>query len=161
MTQTIQPTQVAQPTQPAQSDRFETFSGLISALNKEVQRLKKTEMARFGLQGTDAMCLVCLNKHPEGIPSADIARTLGVDRALVSRSVASLMQKGYAQTQEAQGVVGYRSPVLLTKKGKELGHQVEEVINRMVGLAADNLAQEDIVVMYRVLEQVLAKIKAL
>ncbi|WP_051353642.1 MarR family winged helix-turn-helix transcriptional regulator [Atopobium fossor] len=153
--------QSTQSIQPAQSERFETFSSLISALNKEVQRLKKTEMARFGLQGTDAMCLVCLAKHPKGIPSADIARAIGVDRALVSRSLASLMQKGYAQAQQDHGVMGYRSPVLLTKKGRELGHRIEEVINRMVGLAADDLAGEDIVVMYRVLKQVLAKIKVL
>ncbi|WP_294517901.1 MarR family winged helix-turn-helix transcriptional regulator [Atopobium minutum] len=163
MAQSIPSQQASASNQAVDTKRFETFSGLIFALHKEVQRFKKAEMARFGLQGTDASCLLCLHKYPKGIPSADIARALDVDRALVSRSLASLMQKGYAQTHDdqGQGAVGYRSPVFLTKKGMELACQVEEIITRMVGLAASELIQEDIVVMYRVLEEILDKTRML
>ena len=102
-------------------DRFEGFVGLITAIEKEISRIKTAELARFGLRAGDLMCIYNLDKHPEGLTSAELARLAGVDRAAVSRVVARLSADGFIEVGEAaDGSVGarYRAPVTLTEKGK-------------------------------------------
>lgn len=145
----------------AETDRFEAFAGIIFQLNKEIQRLKKTEMERFGLHGTDALLLVCLSKHSQGIAAADIAHSIGVDRALVSRSINALQNTGYVEVSTVQGSTSYRNPVLLTPKGYKLWGEVNRIINRLVGQAAKDLAADEVTVMYRALGKVLENLKEL
>ena len=144
-----------------QSGRFERFIGLIAQINKEIQRLKAQHMAQFDLRGTDVMCLVCLRKHPEGIPAADIARSISVDRALVSRSIHSLRTSGLVASDEREDAGTYRRPVFLTEKGKALATQVNGIIAKMVNKVDRDLAQDDVAVMYRVLTQILENLTAL
>lgn len=144
-----------------QSDRFERFVGLIAQINKEIQRLKAQNMAQFDLRGTDVMCLVCLRKHPEGIPAADIARTISVDRALVSRSIHSLRMSGFVTSAQRDDAGSYRCPVFLTEKGKELATQVDGIITQLVNKAVQDLAPDDVAAMYRVLTQILANLVTL
>ena len=59
--------------------RFEDFVGIISALNKEIQRIKTAEAHRLGFRGSDVMCLYYLVKHPEGLTASELARKRKVD----------------------------------------------------------------------------------
>ncbi|WP_444327951.1 MarR family transcriptional regulator, partial [Paratractidigestivibacter sp.] len=82
-------------------DRFEGFVGLIAAIEKEIQRIKTAELARFGLRAGDLMCVYNLDKHPEGLTSAELARLAGIDRAAVSRVVSRLTTDGFVEVGEA------------------------------------------------------------
>ena len=58
--------------------RFEDFVGLISALYKEIQRIKTHESAKLGLKGSDIMCLYYLERSEDGLTA--YARTSGGER---------------------------------------------------------------------------------
>ena len=49
-----------------EESRFEDFVGLIGAIDKEIQRIKTAELARFGLRASDLMVVYYLEKNPEG-----------------------------------------------------------------------------------------------
>ena len=58
--------------------RFEEFVGLISALSKEIQRIKATESSHMGLQGADIMILYYLGHSEHGMTGAELARAAGI-----------------------------------------------------------------------------------
>ena len=53
-----------------EQERFEDFVGMISALSKEIQRIKMVEATKLGIKGADVMLLYQLARHPQGLTSA-------------------------------------------------------------------------------------------
>lgn len=122
--------------------RFEDFTGLISAIAKEVQRIKSVESARLGLAGADIMCLYYLGKHTDGMTGADLARASGVTRAAVSRSLARMEEQGFVESgacgaEEAK----YRAPIRLTARGvaaaKQADTAIGHVLDEVAGVQGD------------------------
>ena len=143
-------------------DRFEGFVGLVTAIEKEISRIKTAELARFGLRAGDLMCIYNLDKHPEGLTSAELARLAGVDRAAVSRVVARLSADGFIEVGEAaDSSVGarYRAPVKLTEKGKAAMVEVDQIIGRIVDEAGGGLTASRRQAMYASMESVLERLK--
>ncbi len=142
--------------------RFEDFTGLISAIAKEVQRIKSVESARLGLAGADIMCLYYLGKHADGMTGADLARASGVTRAAVSRSLARMEQEGFVEPGEsASGDAKYRTPIRLTERGVDAAKRADtaigHVLNEVAGVQ-DEAAREQ---MYTSLHLVLSCLREL
>ena len=97
-----------------EESRFEDFVGLIGAIDKEIQRIKTAELARFGLRASDLMVVYYLEKNPEGLTGADLARLADVDRAAVSRTVTRLAADGFVEVGEES--TRYRAPIRLTDR---------------------------------------------
>ena len=123
-------------------DRFEGFVGLVTAIEKEISRIKTAELARFGLRAGDLMCIYNLDKHPEGLTSAELARLAGVDRAAVSRVVARLSADGFIEVGEAAAMV-----------------EVDQIIGRIVDEAGGGLTASRRQAMYASMESVLERLK--
>lgn len=141
-------------------NRFETFVGLSSSINKEIQRIKTVEMGRFGLKGTDVMCLYNLERRPEGLTESELARLIGQNRAATSRTVAHLVSEGLVS--RGRGTSGgYRAPILLTDEGSSLMAEANEVIRRVVSHAGVGLTVADLDVMYRTLRSILSNLEGL
>ena len=45
--------------------RYELLSGSISCMYHDIQRIERVEMAKYGLKGPHAQCLLAMKKHPE------------------------------------------------------------------------------------------------
>ena len=88
--------------------RYELFSSAISSIYHDIQRIERTEMARFGLKGPHAQCLVALNRYPEGITAARLCEVCEKDKAAVSRIIAELEEEGMV-TRDSQGGSRYRA----------------------------------------------------
>ena len=90
--------------------RFEDFVGIISALNKEIQRIKTAEAHRLGFRGSDVMCLYYLVKHPDGLTASELARMIDVSRAAMSRTIAHLAEDGFVEvgSEEGEGELALR-----------------------------------------------------
>lgn len=72
-------------------NRFDTFTLSIMALNRQVQQLKDTEMARFGLKGSYVMPMYFLGMHHEdGLTSAELSKLCMEDKAAISRTLKKL-----------------------------------------------------------------------
>ena len=136
--------------------RFEDFVGIISALNKEIQRIKTAEARRLGFRGSDVMCLYYLVKHPEGLTASELARMVDVSRAAMSRTVAHLAEDGFVEVDED---TTYRAPIRLTDKGYEAARPLDDIIHRVLDEAGGELAFRERLQMYDSLNHILERLR--
>lgn len=50
--------------------RYELITASISSMYYDIQKIERIEMARYGLKGPHAQCLLAMKRHPEGITAA-------------------------------------------------------------------------------------------
>lgn len=141
--------------------RFEDFVGIISALGKEIQRIKTAEAKRLGFRGSDVMCLYYLVKYPEGLTAAELARLVDVSRAAMSRIVAHLAEDGLVEVGDAEDedASKYRAPVRLTEKGYEAARPLDDIIHRVLDEAGGELAFRERLQMYDSLNHILERLR--
>ncbi|MBO5666235.1 MAG: DUF4364 family protein [Firmicutes bacterium] len=125
-------------------ERFQAFVTGISVCYKYIQKIKSVEMTEFGLKGAHAMCLFFLHNHPEGLTAAQISQLCAEDKAAVSRSLATLAEKGYIGSDEKK----YRSLLRLTESGKEVAGHIDELIEQWVESGGDGLTEHDREIFY-------------
>ena len=141
-------------------ERFEDFVGLVTAIEKEIQRIKTAELARFGLRASDLMCVYTLERHPEGMTAAELARATSVDRAAISRVISRLASNGFVDVGEDDPGRGrYRAPIRLTEKGEAAMLEVDQIICRVVEQAGSGLTEERREAMYASLDSVYQQLK--
>ena len=142
--------------------RFEDFVGIISALNKEIQRIKNAEAHRLGFRGADVMCLYYLVKYPDGLTAAELARLVDVSRAAVSRTVAHLAEDGFVEVGGSDEEASrYRAPIRLTEKGYEAARPLDDIIHRVLDEAGGELALRQRMQMYDSLNHILEKLRTI
>lgn len=140
--------------------RFEDFVGIISALNKEIQRIKNAEAHRLGFRGADVMCLYYLVRHPDGLTAAELARMVDVSRAAVSRTVAHLAEEGFVEVGGSDEEASrYRAPIRLTEKGYEAARPLDDIIHRVLDEAGGELALRQRMQMYDSLNHILERLR--
>lgn len=131
-------------------EKYQLFSGVISSLYHDIQRIERTEMAKYGLKGHHAQCLLTLALYPEGITAARLCELCEKDKAAISRIVSELEDAGLLHKQEKNGV-RYRVPLVLTQTGQAAAGQVETVARAAVEQAGRGLEDDQRAVFYRVL----------
>lgn len=142
-----------------EESRFEGFVGLIGAIEKEIQRIKTVELSRFGLRASDLMVVHYLEKNPEGLTGAELARLADVDRAAVSRMVTHLAADGFVEVGEE--TTRYRAPIRLTEKGYAAMAEVNGLISQIVRQAGGGLLDEQRRSLYASLESVLGQLRVI
>lgn len=130
--------------------RYELLSGSISSMYHDIQKIERTEMARYGLKGPHAQCLLAMKKHPEGITAARLCEVCEKDKAAVSRILAELEEAGMILRENRNGS-RYRAILLLTDRGQEAAAAVVEKARLAVELAGKGFGAEEREVFYRVL----------
>ena len=105
------------------SDRFEMFSTPIVRLIKDVQTLKAEKMARYGLKGTNAVCLCCVYESGDGLTATELSSLGEIDKAQVSRCMTELTAKGYVYRDDRDGK-RYKQKYRLTAEGARVAADV-------------------------------------
>lgn len=103
---------------------FEQFCASISCLYHYIQKIERTEMAKYGLKGPHAQCLVAMKRFPDGITAAELCTVCEKDKAAISRTLAQLEQEGLVARRDPDGS-RYRSLLCLTVRGMEAARQVD------------------------------------
>lgn len=142
-------------------ERFESFSLIISQIQKNILRLKSLEMREFGLQGPDVMCLFYLSRHEKGLTAAELCRHMSVDKAAISRVLAALAEGGYIQYTSQPDSRRYRTRALLTDQGAVVAEQVDKRIQALVSHIGNRITQDERELLYRSLQIVLDDLDAL
>ena len=130
--------------------RYEIFSAAIASMHRDVQRIERVEMAKYGLKGPHAQCLLAMSRHPEGLTSSRLCEICEKDKAAVSRSVAELEQAGLLSIDEKKGV-RYRALLRLTLAGFSAADAVRERAELAVFQAGTGLDDSQREVFYEVL----------
>ena len=127
--------------------RFETFTVLITKINRCIRKIKNLEMAEYGLRSAHISCLYYLYGEHD-LTATDLCERCEEDKATISRALDYLESNGYI-TCESKSAKRYKSPLLLTEKGKEVSRQIAEKINRVLDEVSAGLSEAERVSFYR------------
>ena len=114
--------------------RYELISASISSMYHDIQKIERVEMAKYGLKGPHAQCLLAMKKHPQGITAARLCEICEKDKAAVSRILAELEDAGMILRENRNGS-RYRSSLTLTEQGMAAAEAVVEKARLAVELA--------------------------
>lgn len=128
-------------------DRYETFTRLISTINRSIQRIKAEEMAEFELKSSHVSCLYYLYKA-NSLTARDLCEMCGEDKANISRSIKYLEEHGFLIC-ATSAQKRYLSALELTEKGREVGKKLAEKADTIIDEASAGLPDCDREVMYR------------
>ena len=141
-------------------NRYELLSGSISCMYHDIQKIERVEMAKYGLKGPHAQCLLAIKKHPGGITAARLCEICEKDKAAISRILAELEEAGMVQRETRNGS-RYRSSLLLTEQGKVAAEAVMATARLAVELAGTGFNDGEREVFYRVLSIISANLHKL
>ena len=130
--------------------RYEIFSSSVSCLYRDIQKIERMEMAKFGLKGPHAQVLLAMSRYPEGVTAAQLCEICEKDKAAISRSVAELESCGLLSRSQKNGI-RYRSLLTLTDQGRQAADGVSIKAQQAVELAGEGLDPTHREIFYRVL----------
>ena len=130
--------------------RFEQFSASVACIYRCIQKIERVEMAKYGLKGPHAQCLLAMRHDPKGVTSSQLCTICDKDKAAISRTVADLEQEGLILRDLKDGN-RYRARLMLTEQGKTAAGQVEERAKLAVEKAGEGMSDEQRAVFYEVL----------
>lgn len=128
--------------------RFEQFSASVACIHHCIQKIERVEMAKYGLKGPHAQCLLAMSRKPEGVTASQLCAICDKDKAAISRTVAELEQEGMLLKDGSR----YRALLKLTEQGKTAALQVEERVKLAVEKAGDGMSGEQRATFYAVLD---------
>lgn len=137
-------------------NRFEAFAAGIIDLNRCLQKIKDTEMKRFGLRASHAMCLYYLGRNNEGLTVTQLTALCREDKAAVSRSLSQLIEKGFVCCTLTENKRSYRTPHYLTKQGQNLAALMNERIETVLTHCGNGLSEKQRNAFYDALEVIRA-----
>ena len=130
--------------------RYELISASVSSMYHDIQKIERMEMAKYGLKGPHAQCLLAMKKHPEGITAARLCQVCEKDKAAISRILGELEAAGMVQRENRNGS-RYRAKLRLTQQGNDAAEAVVEKARLAVELAGTGFDEQEREVFYRVL----------
>ena len=131
-------------------NRYELISASISSMYHDIQKIERIEMAKYGLKGPHAQCLLAMKKHPQGITAARLCEICEKDKAAVSRILAELEEAGMILRENRNGS-RYRASLTLTEQGMAAADAVVEKARLAVEVAGIGFDEKEREVFYRVL----------
>ncbi len=108
-------------------ERFQTFTVLISKISRNIKKIKNQEMAEYGLRSVHVTCIYYLYSM-ESLTATEICDLCEEDKATISRGLDFLEENGFIVC-ESRLSKRYKSPLVLTEKGMEVGKKITEKIN--------------------------------
>ena len=140
--------------------RFEEFSGAIACIHRQIQKIERAEMARYGLKGPHVQCMLALERNPEGVTAAKLCEICEKDKAAISRTVAELVEAGMV-VRCGTGSKRYRVQLKLTEQGSCIAREVMHLTAKAVERAGIGLSDEDRMILYRVIALIANNIQQL
>ena len=125
-------------------ERFKTFTVLIAKISRNIKKIKNQEMAEYGLRSAHVSCLYYLY-FSEGLTATELCELCEEDKATISRTLDFLENKGYVICDAKR----YKSEIVLTEQGKEIGRQIDDKINFVLDEICVDLNETERVEFYR------------
>ncbi|MCM1131750.1 MAG: MarR family transcriptional regulator [Roseburia sp.] len=132
-------------------NRYQYFTVLLNQITRSVHKIKTEEMSQFDLKSAHVSCLYYLYTSEKPLTSKELCEVCDEDKALISRSLDDLEKRGLVFCEELKEK-RYRSPLQLTKAGKEIGMYISEKIDALLEGATQGLSSEQRNAMYEGLE---------
>ncbi len=128
-------------------ERFETFTVLINRISRNIRKIKNQQMTEYNLRSAHVSCLYYIYSL-EKATATDLCERCEEDKATISRALDFLETNGYI-IRAAEHAKRYKSPIILTEKGKEVGEKIADKICVVLDAISDGLTEEERVAFYR------------
>lgn len=132
--------------------RFETFTVLITKINRNIRKIKNREMAEYNLKSPHISCLYFIYLSG-GLTATELCERCEEDKATVSRSLDFLEKNGFVFCRD-QTKKRYKSPIELTSKGLEAAGKIAAKIDSILETVSGQMSEGDRVIFYRFLTAV-------
>ena len=133
-------------------ERFETFTVLINRISRNIRKIKNQEMSEYNLRSAHISCLYFLYGK-EGMTARDLCDRCEEDKATISRALDYLEKNGYLLC-ESKSAKRYKSPLLLTEKGRSVGKKIADKIRGVLDEIGVHLTEKERVAFYHYLSVV-------
>lgn len=133
------------------TSRFERFSASVSSLYHCIQKIERMEMAKYGLKGPHAQCLLAMSRYPQGITASRLCALCDKDKAAISRTVAELERESMVIRDLRDGS-NYRATLKLTEQGQVAAQQVEERVKLVVEKAGSGMTDAQREAFYSIMD---------
>ena len=140
--------------------RYELLSGSVSSMYHDIQKIERVEMAKFGLKGPHAQCMLAMSRYPDGLTASRLCEICDKDKAAISRTVAEL-EDAEMVLRDAAGGNRYRARLTLTQKGTEAAEAVSRRALVAVEQAGIGLDDEQRKIFYQVLALIAGNLHAI
>ena len=140
--------------------RYEVFSAAIASMYHDIQRIERVEMAKYGLKGPHAQCLLAMSQYPDGLTSVKLCEICDKDKAAISRTVSELETAGLLSIEGRNGV-RYRAVLRLTEAGQTAAKAVCHRAELAVARAGEGLTDGQREVFYDVLAKISGNLHAI
>ena len=138
--------------------RYETFTVLINRISRNIRKIKNQEMVEYHLRSAHVSCLYFIYSL-DNATATDLCEHCEEDKATISRALEYLEANGFIiRDADAKR---YKSPVLLTEKGREAGEKIANKINGVLDKISVGLTEEERVAFYRSLSIICQSLEAL
>ena len=139
-------------------ERFETFTVLINRISRDIRRIKNQEMAVYHLRSAHVSCLYYIYSL-DGVTSAELCEHCEEDKATISRAVDYLETNGFLL--RGTSAKRYKSPLLLTEKGRDAGKRIAEKIGSILETVSHALTEKERIEFYRCLSTISRSLEAI
>ena len=140
--------------------RFEQFCTAISGIQRCIQKIERVEMAKYGLKGPHAQCMIAMERFPDGVTAAQLCEICDKAKAAISRTVGELEQAGMLLRYDPDGK-RYRSVLRLSEKGREIARGVNDLVLVAVSKASEGYDRETRETFVRVLSLIAGNLQAI
>ena len=134
------------------TERFETFTVLINRISRNIRKIKNQEMQEYQLRSAHISCLYYLYIE-NGLTATELCERCEEDKATISRSLDYLKERGFLDC-DTQSTKRYKTPLLLTEKGKIIGHKIAHKIDGVLDEISASLTEEERIAFYRSLSAI-------
>lgn len=130
------------------ASKYEDFTDLIMTSYRVIQKIKTTSMKKINLKAGDVNCIYYLSRYQDGLSNARLADLSGVDKAAISRTLNSLMDKGYVSLSAEDDPAKYGRRYVLTGMGRAAADEVNQKVESVVNEVGKNISIEDGTIFY-------------
>ena len=128
-------------------ERFEFLTNLLAQINRRNLKVKADAMKKFNLKASHVSCIFALYRNKKGLTNKELCEVCVEDKAAISRTLDYLEENKYLVYNKKDRI--YKAPITLTKKGREVGEYVTNVINDALEKSGLGVSKEDLAVFYR------------
>ena len=132
------------------NDHFEQFTLTIADILKSIKKIKDRRMNIYGLRSSHVMVLYLLGRTPDGLTPVMLAESGSVDKALISRIIVELTEKGFVEPNPTD-VRRYKTRLRLTPAGREAAAYIASVVSDIQTQVSGDISPKDMETFYRVL----------
>ncbi len=129
------------------NERYETFTRLLISIGRGINKIKTEEMASFGLKSSHFPCIYYLYKM-NSLTAKELCEICEEDKANMSRSIRHLEENGYLCCY-SKTLKRYQCQIRLTEKGKAVGKQICEKLDRITDVLGKGLSDEERETLYK------------